>query len=108
MPQQTRIFIGIGVGFLTVVVFVGWSVKTKTMPELETIIALFLRGVGLVVGFDLGYTVLMTPPQKLGVLNGSQIQIFVGSMAILWVAAAGIINTFRATGSNGNTRGDLQ
>ena len=102
--NSLNIFIRAGVGLFAVFVFILWSFRTKENPDLVTIIVIFWGGVGLVVGSELGYTLLTTPPQQLGILDGRQIQLFVGALAIFWVSLRGIIKTFTTTGSNADGR----
>ena len=93
---QEIILLGVGIGLIIVSVFVPFMhFKRKTTPDLPQAISLMLSGVGIVTGIHLGYTLLTAAKTDLGVLDGHQIPIVVGALAIVWVSVARIISAFR-------------
>jgi len=95
MPKRP-VTIGLLMGILAVLVFVGFSVMKGSRPDLAQAVTLTLACVGFVQAIHFIWIVLRAAPEDLGILSDYQVIIVIGAIAVIWIsieAAFKIFNT---------------
>ncbi|MDD2468214.1 MAG: hypothetical protein PHI97_29900 [Desulfobulbus sp.] len=89
-PTHTGIYVGLFVG----VIYLAIHAFKKEKPEFTKFATIILSCIGAVVSLDFGYIAITETDQNLGILYSQRVPMFLGALAVTWLAVERVLNIY--------------
>jgi hypothetical protein len=90
--QPTQI--GIAIGLVAAVAYVGVSLLCKQRPALSRCVVVLVATVGAVVGAIFGYGIVFLELKPIPALADQRLTMIVGAIALVWITVEAIVDEF--------------